>query len=146
MIEIRSPQITEMPDVYALRWNVLRDPQVPGQLIDPYDDQLGVVHGAAFISGELASTGRIHRVPQEPEIMQVRYMATKSECRGAGIGAEVLGLMEEKARALCEPQAFIANARVAALGLYMRAGYRVVSDEFELVGVPHVKIRKELTV
>jgi ribosomal protein S18 acetylase RimI-like enzyme len=64
-------------------------------------------------------------------------MATAPEARGKGAGAAVLDALVQHAldggaaRVWC-------NARTPAISLYERAGFRVVSEQFELTGIgPH---------
>jgi ribosomal protein S18 acetylase RimI-like enzyme len=64
-------------------------------------------------------------------------MATAPQARGKGAGAAVLDALVQHAldggaaRVWC-------NARTPAISLYERAGFRVVSEQFELPGIgPH---------
>ncbi len=71
-------------------------------------------------------------------------MATDELYRGRGIGAKVLSLMEGMAHDLSPSTgAIILNARSGAVSLYEKGGYRKVSDEVLLHGIPHYKMRKD---
>jgi ribosomal protein S18 acetylase RimI-like enzyme len=71
-------------------------------------------------------------------------MATTPEARGRGAATAVLGALLEHARTHGAHRVW-ANVRVGARALYERAGFHVVSDEFELPEIgPHVVMRQEL--
>jgi predicted GNAT family N-acyltransferase len=65
-------------------------------------------------------------------------MATDPEVRGAGFGAALLaGCLDAVAEA--GGSELWCNARMTAVGFYRRAGFEVVSDEFDVPGIgPHV--------
>ena len=68
---------------------------------------------------------------------QLRGMAVDPAARGAGVGLALLRAVEA-----AHPDGLWCNARVSALGFYESAGWRVISEEFEISGVgPHVKMR-----
>ncbi len=152
MLIYRNPVAQEMGEIYQLCWDVLRNPGEPmdGTERDEYDDMSThpeTIHGAVTENGRIISTGRIHQLAESSRDWQVRYMATLPEYRNKGIGAMMLGQMEKQLRASAQsprPEWIHANARVDALSLYRRAGYVVLGDEFELVGIPHVKIAKRV--
>jgi GNAT superfamily N-acetyltransferase len=90
----------------------------------------------AFAADELVAVGMI--TPGDPaEGWRVRGMATAPEFRGRGAGGAVLAaLVSEAARA--GATRVWCNARTPAVSLYERAGFRAVSDEFELPSIgPH---------
>ena len=65
-------------------------------------------------------------------------MATDAGVRGAGYGAALLaGCVEEVVGA--GGTELWCNARMVAVGFYRRAGFEVVSEEFDVPGIgPHV--------
>ena len=68
---------------------------------------------------------------------QLRGMAVAPAARGGGVGLALLRAVEA-----AHPEGLWCNARVSALGFYEAAGWRVISEEFEILGVgPHVKMR-----
>lgn len=97
----------------------------------------------AFCGRRLIAVGLIGR-EGGPGAWRVRGMATEPAMRGRGAGTLVLGALVEHAikhgarRVWC-------NARTRAVSLYERAGFRKVSEEFELPEIgPHFVM--ELTV
>lgn len=91
----------------------------------------------AFAHEELVAVGFV--APDgSPGSWRVRGMATVAHARGKGAGSALLaGLLGHAiaggaARVWC-------NARTPARSLYERAGFRVVSEEFEIPGIgPHL--------
>ena len=72
-----------------------------------------------------------------PDDWRVRGMATEPAARGRGAGGAVLEALVAYARHRGAGRVWC-NARVAARGLYERAGFRVTSQEFEVPDIgPH---------
>ncbi len=65
---------------------------------------------------------------------RLRGMATDADVRGAGFGADLLGAGVAHV-ATTGGRELWCNARVAAVGFYRRAGFEVVSEEFEVPGI-----------
>ncbi|MDQ6607642.1 MAG: GNAT family N-acetyltransferase, partial [Actinomycetota bacterium] len=80
----------------------------------------------------------------EPGAWRVRGMATAADARGQGAGTAVL---DELVRHASERGALRVwcNARTPARSLYERAGFRPVSDEFQLPEIgPHFVMERLL--
>jgi ribosomal protein S18 acetylase RimI-like enzyme len=117
-----------LAETHALRQAVLRPHQTVAAVAaeDSTDAfAIGAFDGEALIAvGLVAPDG-------EPGAWRVRGMATAPHARGNGAGTAVLGALVRHAvdrgasRVWC-------NARTPARSLYERAGFRVVSEEFEL--------------
>jgi ribosomal protein S18 acetylase RimI-like enzyme len=92
---------------------------------------VGVFDGGALIAvGFVAPDG-------EPGAWRVRGMATATPGRGKGAGTAVLDALLEHAIAGGASRVWC-NARTPARSLYERAGFRAVSEEFELPDIgPH---------
>lgn len=68
---------------------------------------------------------------------QIRAMASDERARGKGVGLNLLNTAQTMAWAGGADYIW-ANARATAVGFYVKAGYRVVGDVFEIAGVgPH---------
>jgi GNAT superfamily N-acetyltransferase len=125
----------EPHDTRALRQAVLRphesiDALAAHELPDAY-----VV--GAFDGEELVATGLV--APDgEPGAWRVRGMATVPHARRRGAGTAVLDALLAHALAAGARRVWC-NARTPARSLYERAGFRVVSDVFEIPEIgPHV--------
>jgi len=140
---VRVPTAEEMSQVFDLRWKVLRAPLGEGLEHDDLDYSEGTVHGAVFVDERLVATGRLNQTLADPTLLQVRYMATDPEYRGRGYGQQILWYMESLAQHV-GAEAIILNARIDARSLYERVGYSVCGPEFELRGLRHLPMQKEL--
>jgi predicted GNAT family N-acyltransferase len=74
---------------------------------------------------------------------KLRQMAVQNSQQGKGIGATMMNFAENVAR----DRGFrimAMHARKTAAGFYEKLGYKVASDEFEEVTIPHYVMQKEL--
>ncbi|MCU1621770.1 MAG: family acetyltransferase [Frankiales bacterium] len=134
----RLAEAADLPAVFALRHEVF----VIGQDVpeDLERDDLDVLsdHAVAIVGGEVVGTGRL--LPDGT----IGRMAVASSVRGQGIGAAVLGVLEEQARQRGFPAVEL-HAQVHALGFYDRYGYVPCSEVYLEAGIEHQSMRKELT-
>jgi predicted GNAT family N-acyltransferase len=134
----RLADAADLPAVFALRHEVFVIGQdVPEDLerddLDAHSD-----HAVAVVDGEVVGTGRL--LPDGT----IGRMAVASSVRGQGIGAAVLGVLEEQARHR-GLAAVELHAQVHALGFYDRYGYVPCSEVYLEAGIEHQSMRKELT-
>ena len=127
-------------EVRPLRHSVLRPGQAFEETVYPGDD--AGLHLGAFDDGDrlvgIASLYEEDRVGGRAGGWRLRGMATDANVRGGGYGAALLaGCVELVVEA--GGTELWCNARMAAVGFYRRAGFEVVSDEFDVPGIgPHV--------
>jgi predicted GNAT family N-acyltransferase len=99
------------------------------------------VHLGAFDGDRLVGIASLYREdrPGGPAGgWRLRGMATEPDARGAGFGAALLAGSVEHAAAAGGSEVWC-NARMPAVDFYRRAGFAVVSEEFEIDGIgPHV--------
>lgn len=125
-------------DTRPLRQAVLR-PREPVEAIIAHEAPNAWAIGGFDDDGRLVSVGFIAPTG-EPGEWRVRGMATSPEARGRGAGSAVLEALVAHARAQGATLVWC-NARVRAHTLYERAGFRVVSDVFEIPGIgPHYRM------
>jgi GNAT superfamily N-acetyltransferase len=123
----------------ALRQAVLRSHEAVAELAahEPADAfAVGAFDHASLIAvGFIAPDG-------EPGAWRVRGMATAPHARGQGAGTAVLQALLRHAAAAAASRVWC-NARLPARAFYERAGFRVVSEEFEIpqIGV-HVVMER----
>jgi GNAT superfamily N-acetyltransferase len=100
-------------------------------------EQPGAHSVGAFLDGELVSVGLV-AADGGPGSWRVRGMATAPDARRRGAGSAVLQALVEYALGRGATRIWC-NARVPARSFYEGAGFRVVSDVFELPHIgPHV--------
>ncbi|MDQ4067866.1 MAG: GNAT family N-acetyltransferase [Actinomycetota bacterium] len=99
------------------------------------------MHFGAFDGDRLVGIVSLYREPRPGGARRgwrVRGMATEPNVRGAGFGTALLAACIEHVASSGGGEVWC-NARLPAVGFYRRAGFDVVSDEFEIPGIgPHV--------
>jgi predicted GNAT family N-acyltransferase len=125
-------------EVRPLRHRVLRPSQAFKETAYAGDDLPDTVHVGAFDDdGRLVGVASLYREARAGGPAggwRLRGMATDPDVRGAGFGAAVLGACVAHAAAAGGDELWC-NARMAAVGFYQRAGFEVVSDEFDVAGI-----------
>ncbi len=145
-LEARAPGSPgELEEYYRLRWRLLRAPwrQPPASERDDFEEQ--AIHRLVCDgSGRVIAVGRLHRVPNDPEQGQIRYMAVDPAWRGCGLGHKLLNSLEAEARSLGLARIAL-NAREDAAAFYARHGYEILGTAHTLFGViRHLKMAKSL--
>jgi GNAT superfamily N-acetyltransferase len=133
-------QEVSLEQTRALRQAILRPHETLEQLAA--DEPAGAFAVGAFVEGELVAVGLI--APDGgPGAWRVRGMATAPHARGAGAGTAVLGALLGHALERGASRVWC-NARTPARSLYERAGFRVISEEFELPRIgPHLVMERQ---
>ncbi|MEB3961120.1 GNAT family N-acetyltransferase [Streptomyces kunmingensis] len=136
---------------FAVRREVFVDEQgVPEELeYDAYD--AGAVHvlavredGLPLGAGRLL-TGEAAAVKNggAADVGALGRLAVLKVARGLGVGAALVGAVEEAARGR-GMAAVDLHAQTHALGFYERLGYVAYGAEFPDAGIPHLAMRKSL--
>ena len=147
-VTIRPVSVSE---TRPLRQAVLRPHETVAELAARERDDAYAV-GAYSDAGELVAVGLIMRDGSDggdavcaDGAWRVRGMATAPQARGRGAGRAVLQALIEHARGEGACRIWC-NARTPALNLYRRAGFTIVSDEFELPQIgPHRRMELRLS-
>ncbi|WP_354700955.1 hypothetical protein DSM112329_01248 [Paraconexibacter sp. AEG42_29] len=131
-----------LPATRALRRAVLR-PHESLMAFAAHDEPGGEFVAAAFAAADDAVVAAGLVLPDgEPGGWRIRGMATAPEARGQGAGGAVLDALVGHALRAGATRIWC-NARTPATNLYLRAGFLVVSDEFELPEIgPHVVMER----
>ncbi|MEN9684756.1 MAG: hypothetical protein RLZZ28_542 [Bacteroidota bacterium] len=79
----------------------------------------------------------------EPGTLRLRQMAVSSNIQGKGIGRLLMVFAENIARDHGFKRLTM-HARKSAVGFYEKSGYKICSEEFEEVTIPHYVMEKEL--
>ncbi len=149
MNTLNKTQILTATDCIELRSRVLR----PGQPIElckyPEDSLASTIHLGIYEGPRLICTGTLlqKNCPLFPEFTtayQLRGMATDHEFQGHGLGRELL----EKAENILKNKKcplFWFNARESAFGFYLKCGFELKGDMFDIPRVgPHKIMFKKL--
>lgn len=136
-----------LDDVVPLRARVLRPGRPVETAIWPCDAQPDTRHWAARDGDAVVAVATVAREPMpatppltapvvEAPGWQLRGMAVEGGLQGQGVGRAVLDALTDEVGA-----PMWCNARARAVTFYARAGWRVVSDEFDIAGVgPHFRM------
>ncbi len=143
--ELRRAEIDE---ILGLRHAVLRPGCPPEDAHFLADDAVDTVHFGAFSSGRnvacLSLITSAYRPDHGSEIpaWQLRGMAVVASLRNQGLGGQLL----EFAAAHLDARPMWCNARLRAIPFYLRHGFEVVSEIFDVPTVgPHRKLLRRST-
>lgn len=128
------------------------------QMIKLRDDILRKPLGLSFSSAELEKEkdniligafddeqmlGCCMLVEENPKTVRLRQMAVLNDLQGKGIGRALMNFAENLARDRGY-KILSMHARKNAIGFYEKMGYKVASEEFSEITIPHYVMEKEL--
>jgi predicted GNAT family N-acyltransferase len=141
-----TPQILEwgskqQVQSIGLRYEVLRKPLglffAPDELSEEVDQwHIGMINGDRVVAVLLLKK-------MNDRIAKMRQVAVDETLQGKGIGKELVRFSEE----FCRRQGLELielHARKTAVPFYLSMGYSLIGDEFEEVGIPHIKMALQL--
>ena len=141
----------EIESAYALRYDVFVTEQgVPAELERDSQDE-GADHFIAYDDATPVGAGRLVVEPAGFEgadpahgpVGHLGRLAVRPQARGARLGAALVAVVEERARA--RGLAVMAlSSQTYAIPFYERLGYAAHGPEFDDAGLPHRWMRKSL--
>ena len=136
-MEVRVVDPSETAD---LRQRVLRPTWTREQMLAASDP---VPNIAVYVDGAVVATANVRPEGMEGDEREgdwrLRGMATEPDLRGRGYGAVALQAALDHAREHGATRVWC-NARTPAMGFYLRHGFTVVGEEFDLPeGGPHYR-------
>lgn len=99
------------------------------------------IHFAAYIKNEMVGCLLLH--PLSREVVQMRQVAVDETHQSKGIGNQLVLYSEMYARKMGFSE-MILHAREYAVPFYKKLGYRISSDVFTEVNIPHYEMKKYL--
>ena len=138
IIEHDSPEYQQM---VSLRQAVLRKPL--GLDFDPEELEKESRHILIGAFEEDTILGCCMLIEENPSMLRLRQMAVYNEKQGKGLGRALMNFAENLARDRGY-RSLSMHARVNSVGFYEKMGYKVVSDEFTEITIPHVVMEKGL--
>lgn len=139
MITIRLLDFaTEVVTLRDLRMSILYPGLPQKKSFYPGDEDASHV-GAFDPTGTLIGIASLFRC--EDGSLQLRGMATSAEARGTGAGRDIVRFAEAFAAENKIPRLWC-NARVSALGFYVKCGWQIEGTEFEVpdIGPHHIMV------
>ena len=125
-------------DSAELRYRVLRAPLGVARKDYQPDLDPALVHITAIVDSAVVGT-----VALDPVKGQLRQMAVAPEHQGSAVGRALVRALEREASKR-KLSAIWMNARAHVIGFYARLGYKRTSDVYDEVGIPHVRMEKQL--
>jgi GNAT superfamily N-acetyltransferase len=138
ILDYGSPEYRQM---IKLRDDILRKPLGLGFTEDELEEEKDNMLIAAFEDDDML--GCCMLVEENPKTVRLRQMAVLNDLQGKGIGRALMNFAENLARDRGY-KILSMHARKNALGFYEKMGYKVASDEFDEVTIPHYVMEKQL--
>jgi GNAT superfamily N-acetyltransferase len=131
----------EYQQMVKLRDDMLRRPLGLTFTIEELDEEKDNMLIGAFEDDSLL--GCCMLVEAKPGTVRLRQMAVLNDLQGKGIGRALMQFAENLARDHGY-KILTMHARKNAIGFYEKMGYKIKSDEFVEVTIPHYVMEKEL--
>ena len=131
----------EYQQMVKLRDEILRKPLGLSFSNDELEEEKENMLIGAFEDDEML--GCCMLVEENPETVRLRQMAVLNDLQGKGIGKALMNFAENLARDRGY-KTMSMHARKNAVGFYEKMGYKVASDEFTEVTIPHFVMEKRL--
>lgn len=128
--------------IAAIRYAVFVDEQGVDEAIEWDDHETAAEHILLVEAGRPVGTARVRRADEQT--LKCERIAVRRSDRGNGWGEQLMDVCEtighEHGVSEC-----VLHAQQRVAGFYRQQGYAVVSEPFEEAGIPHVKMRLNLT-
>ena len=131
----------EYQQMLKLRDDILRKPLGLGFDSKEIEEEKDNMLIGAFEDDEML--GCCMLVEEKPGTVRLRQMAVLNDLQGKGIGRALTNFAENIARDRGY-DTMIMHARKNAIGFYEKMGYKVCSDEFIEITIPHYVMEKKL--
>jgi predicted GNAT family N-acyltransferase len=130
----------QMAAAYSIRRRVFIEEQGIDETIEHDIDDLSAIHVLALQDAQPVGCGRM---VESAAGAKIGRMAVLPECRGRGIGRQVLDYLVAAARERGARLAYL-HAQVPVEGFYLKRGFRPVGEVFEEAGIPHRRMELPL--
>lgn len=124
-----------------LRYNILRKPLGLSFSPDELEKEKNNVLIGVFEDDQLL--GCCMLVKEENKKMRLRQMAVPNNLQGKGIGRALMAFAENISRDLGYRR-IVMHARKTAIPFFEKLGYKVTSEVFDEITIPHHIMEKEL--
>lgn len=144
-MEIRAPKtVQEWESYYDLRFRILREPWNQPRGSERNDGDVTALHFAVWENGKPLAVARMDET-EETGVVQVRFVAVKSNQQGRGFGKTIMLEVEKTAKEQNNRQKIVLHARESAVEFYKSLGYSVVEKSYLLFDeIQHYLMEKEI--
>ncbi|MDE0953062.1 MAG: GNAT family N-acetyltransferase [Candidatus Poseidoniales archaeon] len=124
-------------DHLELRFRVLRIGMPRGSEHYPVvDKDVRTRYLCAYIGEEMVGCATLQVDSRKGCKYRIRGMAVDSRCRNQGIGSDIVKALQSETKK--ENTGIWCNARIRAVPMYARCGFKIVSDVFDIENIgPH---------
>ncbi len=141
-LKIVAYQSSDYHDVVSLRSKILRAPLgLKFSRNDLKADQEEIIIGL-FDQSKLL--GCVQLRPIDKNTIKLRQMAIDTPFQRQGLGQKLINFAEGTARKK-NYKTIVLHARKEAVNFYKKLNYRICSELFEEVGIPHFKMQKTIS-
>lgn len=140
-IKIFNCPSSEYSKALGLRYRILRVPLGLEFTEEELKKDEADIHFGLFEGDEIIACLTLTEC--ESNRMKMRQVAVDNNCQGKGLGQKLSLAGEEYARKKGFEIMFC-NARKTAVPFYEKLGYKIVSDEFTEVNIPHYTMEKRI--
>ncbi len=138
IIDHGSPEYLQM---VKMRDEILRKPLGLGFSQQELDNEKDNMLIGAFEDEQML--GCCMLVEENPDTVRLRQMAVLNDLQGKGIGKALMNFAENLARDRGY-KILSMHARKNSVGFYEKMGYKITSNEFTEVTIPHYVMEKDL--
>ena len=131
----------EYRQMVKLRDDILRKPLGLGFTPEELESEKDNMLIAAFEDEDIL--GCCMLVEEKSDTVRLRQMAVLNDLQGKGIGRALMNFAENIARERGY-KIISMHARINAVGFYEKMGYKIASDQFTEVTIPHYVMEKKL--
>ena len=131
----------EYRQMVKLRDDILRKPLGLGFTPEELESEKDNMLIAAFEDEDIL--GCCMLVEEKSDTVRLRQMAVLNDLQGKGIGRALMNFAENIARDRGY-KIISMHARINAVGFYEKMGYKIASDQFTEVTIPHYVMEKKL--
>jgi len=143
MLNIRQIEFNsaEYNQSIELRDKILRKPLGMVYTTDFLAAEKDQYHIAAFDNEKIVGVLLLKKIDEQT--LQMRQVAVDDTLQGKGIGRQMVEFCEKfsKEKGFAK---IILHARKVAVGFYLKLDYKITTDEFMEIGIPHYEMTKIL--
>lgn len=142
IFKIATHGSSEYEAAYNLREEILRKPLGLEFSPQEMEDDKGYIHIVGCMNIKTVATAVLVPTGKETKMQRVAIL---SEFQKLGIGSKMMKFCESQVKLLGFDGIYL-HARHSVISFYLNNGYNCEGDYFEEVGIPHIKMRKNLGV